>query len=94
MKHTTRIFGLCAAGLVMLFSCAKEESVSSDQFENQALEAWITQHRPELLENYQQDGGYYVDVLEAGDPDSDPVNDTVCWVRYDMSGRDLSGNGI
>ena len=94
MKFTTRFFYLCAAGLLTLASCAKEESVSSEKFEAQALEAWITQHRPELLENYQSDGGYYVDVLDAGDPDAAPINDTVCWVRYDMSGRDLSGNII
>ena len=94
MKFTTRFFYLCAAGLLTLASCAKEESVSSEKFEAQALEAWITQHRPELLENYQSDGGYYVDVLDAGNPDAAPINDTVCWVRYDMSGRDLSGNII
>ena len=28
-----------------------------------ALEAWMQQHRPELLKNYQSDGGYYVDAV-------------------------------
>lgn len=95
MKINIRLFYLLAAGLMLLASCAKEEGVSSEQFENQALEAWIAQHRPDLLENRQAEGGYYVDVLEAGgDQDSRPVGDTVCWIRYDMSGRDLNGNII
>ena len=66
MKFNIRFFHLCAAGLLLMASCAKEESVSSEKFETQALEAWITQHRPDLLENYQADGGYYVDILDAG----------------------------
>ncbi len=94
MKFNIRFFYLWTAVLLLMTSCAKEEPVSSDKFENQALEAWITQHRPDLLENYQPDGGYYVDVLEAGDEEAKPVNDTIYWLRLDMSGRDLSGNII
>ena len=35
------------AGLLALTSCAKDEDESYVQFENQALEAWMTQHRPD-----------------------------------------------
>lgn len=95
MKFKNRNLSLAAAVVgLLLASCAKMESISSEQFETQALEAWITQHRPELLENYQPEGGYYVEVLDAGETDAEPVRDTVCWVRYDFSGRDLSGNII
>ena len=76
----------------MLTSCAKEQTESYDKFENQALEAWMTQNRRELLKNYQPEGGYYVEILAAGNPDAKPVNDTACWVKFDFSGRDLSGN--
>lgn len=84
-----------ALGLAIL-SCTKDATESYNQFEDQALEAWITQHRPELLGNYQaHDGdGYYIDVIDAGDAEAGPVNDTICWVRFDFSGRDLAGNII
>ena len=89
-----RTLCLAAAGLLLLGSCAKEEAESFDKFEDMALEAWMQQHRPELLKNYQSDGGYYVDVLDAGDMEAAPISDTVCWVSFDFSGRDLSGNII
>lgn len=94
MKLITRLLTLPLAGLVLLASCAKEESESYDKFEDQALEAWMTQNRPGLLGNLQSDGGYYVEVLDAGEDLSTvkPIRDTACWVRFDFSGRDLSGN--
>ena len=63
MKLYTRIWCLAAMAVLLLSSCAKEETESFDKFENQALEAWMHQHRPELVKNYQSAGGYYVDVL-------------------------------
>ena len=94
MKLYTRIWCLAAMAVLLLSSCAKEETEPFDKFENQALEAWMHQHRPELVKNYQSDGGYYVDVLEAGDMNAAPISDSVCWVSFDFSGRDLSGNII
>lgn len=92
MKLITRFLYLSAAGIMLLTSCAKEQTESYDKFENQALEAWMTQNRREPLKNYQPEGGYYVEILAAGNPDAKPVNDTACWVKFDFSGRDLSGN--
>lgn len=92
MKLITRFLYLPAACIVLLASCAKEQTESYDKFEDQALEAYMTQKHPELLENLQTDGGYYVDILEPGKADAKPVNDTICWVKFDFSGRDLSGN--
>lgn len=92
MKLITRFLYLSAAGIMLLTSCAKEQTESYDKFENQALEAWMTQHRKELLKNYQSEGGYYVEILEGGNAQAAPVNDTACWVKFDFSGRDLSGN--
>ncbi|MFQ7503175.1 MAG: hypothetical protein ACLRMJ_08860 [Alistipes finegoldii] len=66
MKFITRFLCVPVAGLLALTSCAKDEDESYVQFENQALEAWMTQHRPDLVKNYQPDGGYYIDVLDAG----------------------------
>ena len=92
MKLITRFLYLPAACIVLLASCAKEQTESYDKFEDQALEAYMTQKHPELLENLQAEGGYYVDVLEPGLADAKPVNDTICWVKFDFSGRDLNGN--
>lgn len=81
---------------VLAVSCAREQTESYDKYEDLSLEAWIARHRRELLGNKQDFGeaSYYIDVLHAGDPDAAPVNDTVCWVKFDFSGRDLSGNII
>lgn len=57
MKFITRFLCVPVAGLLALTSCAKDEDESYVQFENQALEAWMTQHRPDLVKNYQPDGG-------------------------------------
>lgn len=45
MKLHTRLLYLAVGGLLLLGSCAKEESESFDKFENQALEAWMHQNR-------------------------------------------------
>ncbi|MCM1151587.1 MAG: hypothetical protein NC209_02980 [Alistipes sp.] len=82
------------AVVLLAVSCAEEQTESYGKFEDLSLEAWISQNRPELLDNYQDFGeaGYYIDVLDAGDPDAAPVSDTVCWVKFDFSGRDLASN--
>lgn len=94
MKFITGFLCVSVLGLLLTTSCAKQETESYTKFEKIALEAWITQHRPELKNNYQQDGGYYVDVIEAGNMAAAPISDTACWVSFDFSGRDLAGNVI
>ena len=85
-----------ALAVVVLASCAKEISEPYEKFENMALKAWMTQHRPELVENLQQydESSYYIDLRQAGDLASEPINDTTRWIRFDFSGRDLQGNII
>ena len=92
MRSLMRRVCLVAAGSLLLASCAREVGESYDDFERMALEAWITQHRPDLAGNLQEEGGYYVDVLDAGDPDRSPVGEEACWVHYDFSGRNLGGD--
>lgn len=92
MKFSLRFLYASVAGLLVLTSCAKEETESYDKYEAIALKAWMKLNRPGLLENYQQEGGYYVDVKKAGEENAAPINDTICWVRFDFSGRDLKGN--
>lgn len=92
MKFSLRFLYASVAGVFLLTSCAKEETGSYDKYETIALKAWMKLNRPELLENYQQEGGYYVDVKNPGEEGAAPITDTVCWVRFDFSGRDLKGN--
>lgn len=94
MKFKSRFLFAALAGVLVLTSCAKEQTESYDKYESMALEAWMTQNHEELLDNYQNygDAGYYIDILDAGDPQAAPVNDTICWVKLDFSARDLSGN--
>ncbi len=85
-----------AAALLLAGSCAQEKSESYDRFEDLSLEAWIARNHPALSGNRQEFGAasYYIDVLDAGDAGAAPVNDTVCWVKFDFSGRDLASNII
>lgn len=84
------------AALLTVSSCAKDTANDYNEFEDLSLKAWITQHRPELADNYQEfdDSGYYFDLHNAGDMASKPVNDTTCWIRFNLRGRDLNGNII
>lgn len=95
MKNNKPFIALLAAAFAAVAtSCAQTEGEDFGKYESMALEAWMTQHRPELVENKQTEGDYYVDVLSAGDPAAAPVNDTICWVNFDFTGRDLAGNII
>lgn len=99
MTLIRRFLCVSAFGLAALSSCAKFESDSYDKFEKVSLAAWMTQHHPELVDNYQPAGtnneyGYYVEVLKEGDPLAKPIGDGESWVSYDFSGRDLYGNII
>ena len=37
-----------------------------EEVERVALESWMKLNRPDLLENYQPIGGYYVELLDEG----------------------------
>ncbi len=95
-ENMKRLAGLLMLAVVAVFtaSCAEDMEESYETFENASLRAWIKMNRPDLLNNYQEEGGYYVDVIHPGNMEAAPISDTVCWVEYDFSGRDLAGNII
>ena len=83
-------------------SCITETSVSNKEREKISLAAWIRLNKPELEENYQEEGGYYVEVLEwGGDEAVTPTENELgnapimeqdtCWVYYNIVGRDMNG---
>lgn len=89
------IIGVVAAMLTVAFvavSCIKEPTISFNDIEQRSLKAWIEKYRPELLENYQEEGGYYVEVLDRGVQDSLPITGKDVWVWYDFTGRNLAGD--
>lgn len=90
----TKIWQQIALGALLLLSlsaCADPKDRTYDGLEEQSLELWMEKYRPELVGNKQENGGYYVDIFNAGDPQR-PVNDTVYWVKLEFTGRDLAGN--
>ncbi len=76
---------------LVMMGCAGDNERSYSGLEAEALDGWMAKYHPELLNNKQEEGGYYVDILDAGDA-SKPVNDTIYWVRLEFTGRDLKGN--
>ena len=85
-----------ASALILLVivttSCVKEPSISYNDIEKRSLKAWIEKYHPELMENYQEEGGYYVEVLDRGKQDATPITGEDVWVWCDFTMRDLQGN--
>lgn len=88
-----------AAAAMLLGSCAEEADTSYTKYEALSLQAYMTQNAPQyVVENAQTavEGSnsytYYVDVLDAGDPDAEPLGSDNFWITYDFSGRDLTGD--
>ena len=90
---------LCA---VAFFSCVKMDEPSGAEMESRSLRAWMKKNHPALLENHQDKGDYYVDVMAWGEEtdmgnDNDygdkPVMDQdSVWMFYNLTGYDLDGN--
>lgn len=91
-----------AFSTIALVSCIKEESISNKEREKVSLEAWIRLNKPELLDNYQTNGGYYVEILDGdknenisasgNDFGSEPLMEQdTCWMFVNMTGRDING---
>ena len=101
-KSIKIIFGIIISA-VALSSCTKEADTRSiKEREKISLEAWIKLNKPELLNNYQEEGGYYVEILEGDTNEgqsaqgnnfgSDPLMDQkTCWAYTNMTGRDING---
>ena len=77
--------------VLMAVSCIKEPTIDFDDIEQRSLKAWIAKHRPELVDNYQEEGGYYVEVLDEGCADSVAITGKDVWLWYDFTGRSLEG---
>ena len=74
-----------------LSACVNEPKLTYEEVEQRSLHAWINKYHPELLENYQEDGGYYVEILND-DNVTNIVTGKDVWVWFDLTARDLQGN--
>ena len=103
-RNITKTLLATAFTVFALSSCINEESISNEEREKISLEAWIKLNKPELLDNYQEEGGYYVEILDGDKDENIPVsadgNDygsqplmeqDTCWVYCNMTGRDING---
>lgn len=107
MKFTQNIriaFFAVVISATALVSCIKEETISNKEREKISLEAWIRLNKPELLDNYQENGGYYVEILAGDKNENKPVSSNgndfgseplmeqdTCWIYANITGRDING---
>ena len=107
MKFTQNIriaFFAVVISATALVSCIKEETISNKEREKISLEAWIRLNKPELLDNYQENGGYYVEILAGDQNENKPVSSNgndfgseplmeqdTCWFFCNITGRDING---
>ena len=95
MRYFKSIFFLiCLAIVSFATSCVESDELSFEQVEKISMKAWIEANRPELMDNYQERGGYYVEVLSEGVADSLPVRNLDSWVWLKITCRDLRGNVV
>lgn len=93
MKFFNRIFCIVCA-VVGLSSCVEYDGLSFEEAESIALQSWIQINHPELMDNYQVNGDYYVELLDEGVADSLPVRNAASWVWFEVTCRDLAGNVV
>lgn len=104
-KNIVKSVWAVVVATIAFTSCIKEETVPNTERERVALDAWIRLNKPELLGNYQTNGGYYVEILDSDknenisktensyvDYGSEPLMEQdTCWVFTKMTGRDVTG---
>ena len=78
--------------IVTATACVNEPAVSYNEIEQRSLKTWIEKYHPDLANNYQEDGGYYVEILDRGVKDSTAISGKDVWVWFDFTARDLQGN--
>ena len=82
--------GLAVALSFLMVACADPEERLYTGLESQSLKSWMEKYHPDLVQNHQAEGDYYIDVINPGDGPA--AQDTVYWVRMEFTGRDLAGN--
>lgn len=95
MKLVNRLFCIAAAAVALVMTaCVESTEMSFEEAEHIALRAWMERNRPDLLDNFQPQGEYYVDLLDEGVADSMPVMYDDAWLWFSVTCRDLAGNVV
>ena len=92
MNKIATLLSITLTTILLCTSCIKEPTTPFEEVEQRSLKAWIEKYHPELANNYQEEGGYYVEVLDYGHQDSLPISGEDVWLWYNFTGRDLDGN--
>ena len=92
MNKIVTLLSITFTTILLCTSCIKEPTTPFEEVEQRSLKAWIEKYHPELANNYQEEGGYYVEVLDYGHQDSLPISGEDVWLWYNFTGRDLDGN--
>ncbi len=82
------------ASASIFVSCVDSTEMSFEEAEKIALQSWMEINRPDLLENFQPTGEYYVELLDEGAADSLPVRHENAWLWFNVTCRDLAGNVV
>ena len=76
-------------------SCAEQVEIDMDEKEQQSLDAWIAKHvNNKGARAVRQENGLWIEVNDYGDTESMASNDTITWVKYNFTMRDMTGNVI
>lgn len=76
-------------------SCAETVEIDLEVKEQQSLDAWVAKHvNKNGTRAVRQDNGLWVEINDYGDTESLATNDTVTWVKYNFTMRDMTGNII
>lgn len=92
MRNIVSLVSIMLTTLLLATSCIEEPTTTFEEVEQRSLKAWMEKHRPDIAGNFQQEGGYYVEVLDYGVADSTAVTGKDVWLWYNFTGRDLDGN--
>ena len=86
-----RFFAVAVLILPLLFSCAKEKSVSREEIESELLEAYmvVTYDKVNIPRPAKTDMGYYYIPLRTTGNTTYPAD--AQWIRYDISYRKQDG---
>lgn len=83
---------ILSAGFI---SCAEQHQIDMDEKEQQSLDAWVAKYVNNNGERaIRQENGLWVEISDYGDTETMATNDTVTWVKYNFTMRDMTGNVV
>lgn len=85
MQNSIKVFALAALS-ISIFSCAKEDSVSSRVLEDRIIKAYVAKNG---ITTQPTASGLYLDIVKEGTGETPAITD---WVMLKFTGQSLNGN--